>query len=144
MMLEINDNELASGLRIAVSRLVKVIRSEVRHNELLSLTERSTLSLLYQNLKMLPSELAAKEKVTSQSMSQIINKLSLNGYITKTPSTEDKRKVIITLTSMGKEFIELKRNKSQEWLAKTISEKTTESEKQILMNAITILTKLID
>jgi len=77
-------------------------------------------------------------------MSQIINKLSLNGYITKTPSTEDKRKVIITLTSMGKEFIELKRNKSQEWLAKTISEKTTESEKQILMNAITILTKLID
>ena len=48
-MQEMNINELASGLRISMSRLVKVIRSEVRHDELLSLTERSTLSMIYQN-----------------------------------------------------------------------------------------------
>jgi DNA-binding MarR family transcriptional regulator len=143
-MPEINDNELASRLRISISRLVKVIRSEVRQEELLSLTERSTLSMVYQHSNMLPSELAAKEKVTSQSMSQIINKLSLNGYIKKTPSMEDKRKVIITITSKGSEFIEIKRNKSREWLAKTITEKTTETEKEILMSAIGILTKLVD
>jgi len=143
-MPEINDNELASRLRISISRLVKVIRSEVRQEELLSLTERSTLSMVYQHSNMLPSELAAKEKVTSQSMSQIINKLSLNGYIKKTPSMEDKRKVIITITSKGSDFIEFKRNKSQEWLAKTITEKTTETEKEILMSAIGILTKLVD
>jgi DNA-binding MarR family transcriptional regulator len=93
---------------------------------------------------MLPSELAAKEKVTSQSMSQIIRKLELNGYIEKTPSTEDKRKVIITITSKGKEFIELKKNKSHEWLEKAISEKTSEAEKKILLSAITILTKLVE
>jgi len=143
-MSEINDNELASRLRISVSRLVKVMRSEVRHDESLSLTERSTLSMVYQHLKMLPSELAAKEKVTGQSMSQIINKLSQNGYLEKTPSLEDKRKVIITITSKGKEFIELKRSKSQEWLAKAISEKTTKAEKKTLMSAIIVLTKLVD
>ena len=143
-MLEINDNELAVGLRVSMSRLVKVMRSEVRHDESLSLTERSTLSMVYQQSEMLPSELAAKEKVTSQSMSQIINKLALNGYIKKTPSTKDKRKVIITITSKGREFIELKRNKSQEWLARAISDKTTQAEKEILMSAITILTKLVD
>lgn len=143
-MLEINDNELASRLRMTMSRLLKVIRSEVRHDELLSLTERSTLSMVYQYSEMLPSELAAKEKVTGQSMSQIINKLSHNGYIEKTPSTEDKRKVIITITSKGKEFIELKRSRSQEWFEKAISEKTTDAEKEILMRAITILTKFVD
>lgn len=143
-MLEINDNELAVGLRVSMSRLVKVMRSEVRHDESLSLTERSTLSMVYQQSEMLPSELAAKEKVTSQSMSQIINKLAFNGYIKKTPSTKDKRKVIITITSKGKEFIELKRNKSQEWLARAISDKTTQAEKEILVSAITILTKLVD
>lgn len=143
-MLTINDNELASRLRISVSRLIKVIKSEVRHDESLSLTERSTLSMVYQHSKMLPSELAAKEKVTGQSMSQIINKLSQNGYLERTPSLEDKRKVIITITSKGKEFIELKRSKSQEWLEKAISEKTTEAEKEILVSAITILTKLVD
>jgi DNA-binding MarR family transcriptional regulator len=143
-MLEINDNELASRLRMLMSRLLKVIRTEVRHDELLSLTERSTLSMVYQYSEILPSELAAKEKVTSQSMSQIINKLSHHGYIEKTPSTEDKRKVIITITSKGKEFIDLKRHKSQEWLEKAISEKTTEAEKEILLRAITILTKFVD
>ena len=143
-MVDINDNELASLLRMSITRLVKVIRSEVRHDELLSLTERSTLSMVYQYSKILPSELAAKEKVTSQSISQIIKKLELNGYIEKTPSLEDKRKVIISLTSKGKEFIELKRNKSHEWLEKAISEKTSEDEKGILLSAITILAKLVE
>jgi DNA-binding MarR family transcriptional regulator len=143
-MVDINDNELASRLRMSITRLVKVIRTEVRHDEVLSLTERSTLLMVCQYSKMLPSELAAKEKVTSQSMSQIIRKLELNGYIEKTPSTEDKRKVIITITSKGKEFIELKKNKSHEWLEKAISEKTSEAEKKILLSAITILTKLVE
>jgi DNA-binding MarR family transcriptional regulator len=143
-MLEINDNELAARLRVTVSRLLKVIRNEVKHDELLSLTERSTLSMIYQYTRMLPSELAAKEKVTSQSMSQIINKLSLYGYIVKTPSLEDKRKVILSISPKGKEFVELKRNKSQEWLAKALSEKTSEKEKEILLEAILVLTKLVD
>jgi DNA-binding MarR family transcriptional regulator len=143
-MAKIDDNELAAGLRISISRLVKVIKREVKHDELFSLTERSTLSMVYQYSKMLPSELAAKEKVTSQSMSQIINKLDANGYIQKTPSLEDKRKVIITITSKGKEYIELKRNKTEDWLAKVIAEKTTEAERETLISAITILAKLVD
>jgi DNA-binding MarR family transcriptional regulator len=143
-MSEISDNELASMLRISMSRLLKVVRREVKHDEVLSLTERSTLSLICQHSEMLPSELAAKEKVTSQSMSQIINKLYHHGHIEKTPSTEDKRKVIITITPQGKEFVELKRNKTTEWLTKAISGKATEAEKEILMSAIPILTKLVD
>jgi len=143
-MLEINDIELASRLRMSMSRLIKVIRSEVKQDELLSLTERSTLSVINQSIEMLPSELAAKEKVTGQSMSQIIGKLSDNGYIKKTSSLDDKRKVIITITQEGKDYIELKRTKNQEWLAKIIAEKATEAEKEILMNAITILTKFVD
>lgn len=143
-MAEINDIELASRLRMSISRLIKVIKSEVKHDEILSLTERSTLSLVYQYSGILPSELAAREKVTGQSMSQIINKLHLNGYILKTPSQEDKRKVLITITSSGREYIDLKRTKSQEWLAKAISERTTEEEKKTLMNVIPILTKLFD
>jgi hypothetical protein len=61
-MLEINDNELASRLRMLMSRLLKIIRTEVRHDELLSLTERSTLLMVYQYPEILPSVLAAKEK----------------------------------------------------------------------------------
>ncbi len=139
-----DDNEIAANLRVVISRLVKILRNEIKNDELLSLTERSTLALVYQSSEILPSELAVMEKVTSQSMSQIINKLLGTGYIKKTSSKTDKRKVIITITASGKKFIEKKRQERQEWLAKSIFEKTTQKEKDILVNAIKVLTKLVD
>jgi DNA-binding MarR family transcriptional regulator len=143
-MYHTDDNEIAANLRVVISRLVKILRSEIQNDELLSLTERSTLALVYQSTEILPSELAAKEKVTSQSMSQIINKLLEHGYIKKTPSKKDKRKVIITITAAGKKSIEKKRQEKQEWLAQSIFEKTTQKEKEILVKAIKVLTKLVD
>jgi DNA-binding MarR family transcriptional regulator len=68
-------NEIAENLRVVISRLIKILRNEIKHDNLLSLTERSTLASIYQYSEILPSELAVMEKVTSQSMSQIINKL---------------------------------------------------------------------
>jgi DNA-binding MarR family transcriptional regulator len=139
-----NENEIAANLRVVMSRLVKIIRNEVNDDELLSLTERSTLALVYQYEEILPSELAVMEKVTNQSMSQIINKLLNHGYIKRTPSRKDKRKVIISITAGGKKFVDKKRHKKEEWLAKAISEKTTQKEKEVLVNAIDVLTKLVD
>ena len=84
------------------------------------------------------------EKVTAQSMSQIINKLLEHGFIKKTPSKTDKRKVIITITATGKKIVEKRRLEKQEWLAQSIFEKTTQTEKEILVNAIKVLAKLDD
>ena len=139
-----DDNEIAANLRVVISRLVKILRSEIKNVELLSLTERSTLALVYQSSAILPSELAVMEKVTSQSMSQIINKLLGLGYIKKTSSATDKRKVIITICAAGKKYIEKKRHEKQEWLAQSIFEKTTQQEKEVLVKAIIVLTKLVD
>ncbi len=143
-MILTDENEIAANLRVAISRLVKILRSETRGDELLSLTERSTLVLIYQSTGTLPSELASIEKVTTQSMSQIIHKLLGLGFIKKTSSKTDGRKVIITITNAGKKFVENKRHEKQEWLAKAINEKATQKEKEILKHAIKVLTKLVD
>jgi len=111
---------------------------------MLSLTERSTLGLLYQHGKLLPTELAQMEKVTTQSMSQVIAHLSEIAYILKTSDESDKRKVVLSLTTAGKEYIERLRQEKQEWLARTLHERTTAREKEVLSEAMTILTKLID
>jgi DNA-binding MarR family transcriptional regulator len=84
------------------------------------------------------------EKVTAQSMSQIINKLLEYGFIKKTPSKTDKRKVIITITATGEKIVEKRRLEKQEWLAQSILEKTTQKEKELLINAIKVLAKLDD
>lgn len=138
------DKQLADDLRTVISRLLKVLRSETKNEERISLTESSTLAFLYINGEKLPSELAIVEKVTAQSMSQIINKLLARGFVEKTASETDKRKMIITITELGKQIIEKRRHEKEEWLAQSISQKTTDEEKYFLTEAIRILGKLVE
>ena len=138
------DIEIAAGLRSVIHRLVKVLRRQTHNQEMLSLTERSSLGLLYQHGELLPSELAQMEKVTTQSMSQVINHLFKSGFIIKTPSGEDKRKVKLSLTPAGKHYIEQLRQEKQEWLAHMLHEKITATEKETLAAAIALLSKLLD
>ena len=140
----LTDIKIAAELRTVVSRLMKVLRRETSNEERLSLTERSTLFLVHTNAMVLPSELAAIEKVTSQSMSQILNKLIKLDYINKTSSTADKRKTYITLTPTGKQIVERIKKEREEWLANTINAKITVEEKEILAKSIDILTKLTE
>ena len=135
--------DLATRLRSEMYRLVKVLRKETRNDELLSLTERSTLALVYQHTEILPGELALLEKVTTQAMSQIINHLLELGLILKTPSEADRRKVIVTLTDAGKKLVRQRQAEKQEWLNRRIAETLSAKEKQTLAEAIHILTKLI-
>jgi DNA-binding MarR family transcriptional regulator len=88
--------------------------------------------------------LAAIEKVTSQSMSQIINKLLKLNYINKTDSIQDKRKTLITLTSAGKEIVERIKKEREEWLANTINAKISTEDKELLAKAIDVLQKLVE
>jgi DNA-binding MarR family transcriptional regulator len=138
------DIEMAANIRAVIHRLVKVLRKHTRNDEMLSLTERSTLGLLYQHGQLLPTELAQMEKVTAQSMSQVIAHLAEIAYISKTPAVDDKRKVYLSLTPAGKEYLERNRQEKQEWLARTMHELLSAREKEVLSEAMTILTKLID
>jgi DNA-binding MarR family transcriptional regulator len=138
------DIEMAGNIRTVLHRLVKILRKQTRNDAMLSLTERSTLGLIYQHQELAPSELAQMEKVTTQSMSQVINHLFELKYIHKNPSGEDKRKVLLTLTPSGKAYIDQSRLEKQEWLARSLHEKTSPEEKETLNKALQILAKLID
>ena len=136
--------QLASELRTVLTRLIKKLRKQSVTGLQLSLTGRSTLGQLYQNKELLASELAAMEKITNQSMSQILAHLLELGYIEKTASQTDKRKVIISLTEQGKAVVEQVRSERSEWLAKAIRETCTADEEELLKQVIGPLTKLVD
>jgi len=138
------DIQVAAQLRTTIHRLVKLLRRETRNDAQLSLTERATLGLLYNEGQLAPSDIARAEKVTTQSMSQVINHLAELNYIERTPSDDDKRKVFLSLTPIGRAYVEQIRHDKQEWLAKALHEKVSPAEKELLMEALQILTKLID
>ena len=139
-----NNNQSVSELRTVVTRLVKKLRKKSVTGQHLSLTERSTIGLLDQHKELLPSELAAMEKITNQSMSQILNHLLELGYITRTLSETDKRKVIISLTTTGETILMQMRNERDEWLTKAIEQTCTAEEQELLKRAIIPLTKIVD
>lgn len=139
-----DDLQFASELRTVIVRLIKKLRKESATGERLSLTERSTMSLLQQYGSLLPSELAAMEKITNQSMSQVLSHLSELGYINRADSTIDKRKVNISLSPSGEQTLLQVRHERDEWLAKAIRESCTDEEQIIIKKAIVPLTKLVD
>jgi DNA-binding MarR family transcriptional regulator len=136
--------QLASELRGVITRLHKKLRKKSVSAENLSLTERSTIALIYSNQTLLASELAAMEQITTQSMSQILNHLFERGLIIRTPSETDKRKVLISLSPTGQEMIQRVRNEKEEWLRKVLSENFSDEERAVLSKAIGPLTRLVD
>lgn len=138
------DLHLASDLRTVVTRLVKKLRKESITGQQLSLTERSVMALLHQHGSLLPSELASAEKITNQSMSQIIKHLFELGFINRMASENDKRKVFISLTDEGEKTLLKMRSERDEWLAKAISAHFTKEEEAMLIQAVGLLTKLVD
>ena len=139
------DLQFASDLRTVITRLVKKLRKKSITGQQLSLTERSTLSLLLSSENgMLPSELASLEKITNQYMSQILSGFLEKGYIIRTNSETDKRKVIISITEKGKAIILQVLSERDEWLNEALRETCTEDERELIKKALGPLTKLVD
>ncbi len=139
-----SDIELVSEMRTTVTRLVKKLRRHSVTGMALSLTERSVLGLLYNEGELLPNELAAMEKITTQSMSQILNHLTELGYINRRSSKDDKRKSFISLSVKGKVVVEQVRHEKDNWLYQAVTNACTPEEISILKKALVPLKKLVD
>jgi DNA-binding MarR family transcriptional regulator len=136
--------ELASSLRTSVAALHKVLRKQASSISTYSMTERETIGLLMRNTALLPTELAALTKVKTQSMSHILNNLEEQGLLKRTPAKDDKRKVYISITPVGKKIVEKARYEWDEWLKDAIEKSLTEKEKKILGESLPVLNKLTE
>jgi DNA-binding MarR family transcriptional regulator len=139
-----NNDFYVSELRTVLARLMKKLRKESVTARHLSLTERSTIGLLDQHKELLPSELASMEKITNQSMSQILNHLLELGYIRRTASKTDKRKVLISLTKAGEDILVKVRSERDEWLSRAIEQTCSKEEQHLLKQVLIPLTKIVD
>lgn len=137
------DIALASDMRAALSRLLRQFRKQVVPYQV-SVTENTTLALLDQHKQLLPSELAAMEKVTAQAMSQILNNLEAQGYIKRTSLEYDKRKVQVSLSKEGARVLAEIRNIRAEWLARAMGALLNADEKKVLKQAAGIIQRLAD
>jgi DNA-binding MarR family transcriptional regulator len=136
--------ELSASLRSVISALHKGLRRQMGSATQYSMTELETVGHLNRNSSLLPSELAALTRIKTQSMSQILKKMEEQKIIVRTPSSDDKRKVFISLTPYGKKLVEKTRYDRDEWLKETIEKSLTKSEKDLIATALPALKKLAE
>ncbi|MGF7230214.1 MarR family winged helix-turn-helix transcriptional regulator [Arachidicoccus sp.] len=135
------DFKLAVALNSAIATLTRKLRKQAGKQPF-SLTEQTTMALLYANKRMLPSELADAHHISAQAISQVLNRLYEQNCIVKTEDETDKRKVYISLNEEGKQKLTEMRAARSEWLGRAIEKELTEEEKAVLPAFITMLAKL--
>ena len=134
--------ELASALRGVVSDLHKRLRKQAYSAGGLSITETLTLSYLFREGSLSPSELAEINKIKKQSMSQVLAHLEELKLIRRVVSKDDKRKMAISLSAAGKNMIEKTRYERDEWLAQAIRERLGPAEVKALAAVIPLLQQI--
>jgi DNA-binding MarR family transcriptional regulator len=140
-----SDATLATALRISVSRLARRLRVERLVPELaepaLSDTQLAALATLERHGAMTPGELAEHEKVQPPSMTRVIAALADWDLVTRSPDPTDRRQVILSVTSSGRELVQQVRRRREAWLARRLAELAPQ-ERAALLAAAPILEKL--
>ena len=77
-------------------------------------------------------------------MATIVAALEQRGLIARTPDSEDARRQVISLTTAGRRRAESDRQIREEWLARAIHERYSESERRRILDALALLERLTE
>jgi len=116
-------DEVGAELRRAVVRLYSRFRSERVEGEVAD-AALLVLIVLDKQERMSLSDLAETARVTLGSMSQTVRRLEQLTYLTKSRGTQDRRKVLFTLTEQGKTAVTASRRHRRDWLNGRLAELT--------------------
>ena len=132
----------ASDVRTVLSRLRRRLR-EVASLGDLTPSQTSVLSRLEQGSPASASDLAAAERVRPQSMAATLAAIDQFGLIKREPDPADGRRQLISLTDTGRDRIAGSRRAREEWLTRTLADDYTEAERQLIIEALALLGRLV-
>jgi DNA-binding MarR family transcriptional regulator len=133
----------ARQLRIMVGRLRRRLHEAYDSREL-SMSQVSVLSRLEKDGPASVTELAEAERVRQQSVGAILAVLADRGLIERHPDPNDGRRTLVSLTAAGRESVGDKRAAGEEWLARIMQDRFTETERQQLISAVALLERLTE
>ena len=128
----------ASELRLVLGQLVRRLRAEYSF----PVAQASVLSRLDLEGAQTTSGLAAADRVRPQSMAQTLAELETAGLIERRPDPADGRRVLIELTTLGRERVLEARGRREDWLAAAIADELDPQEQRTLLAAVPLLRRL--
>ena len=135
-----NPAHVASDLRIVLGQLTRRLRVENR----LPLSQASVLGRLERCGSSSVSDLAVAERVRPQSMAQTVGDLEADGFVTRRPDPDDRRRALVELTDEGLARLQADRAARDGWLARAIADKLSPEEQATLRAAVDVLRQLAE
>ncbi|MFG6504008.1 MarR family winged helix-turn-helix transcriptional regulator [Microbacterium sp. P05] len=132
----------ASDLRMATFRLARRLRAQ-RAVDSMSDGQFAVLAALKMHGPHTLSELAARERVTAPSMNRTVNSLEEAQLLSRTPSDDDRRKIVVALTDEGRAVVEETARRRDAWLESALGE-VSEPERETLARAAEIMRRMAD
>jgi len=112
---------IADALRPALLRIGRELRREARA---VGVSPEQVALLV--SIKYSPGigvrELAARERVTPPALTKHVDRLERDGLVVRTPSSDDRRRVGLTLTDEGQRVLRRVRSRRTAWLASRLRE----------------------
>lgn len=113
----------ASDFRMATFRLARRLRSQ-RAVDSMSDGQFAVLAALSAHGPHTLGELADRERVSAPSMTRTVNCLEEDGYLSRTPDENDRRKVNIALTDAGRTVVAETVRRRDSWLEEALASLT--------------------
>jgi DNA-binding MarR family transcriptional regulator len=132
--------QAARELRVVVGRLRRRF-IEASDSAELTPSQTAILSRLNKGI-CTASELAAAERVRPQAIAATLGVLEERGLIERHPDPTDRRRQLISPSAAGREFHEVRRKAGTEWFARELQDRYSETERQVLLNALELLDRL--
>jgi DNA-binding MarR family transcriptional regulator len=129
-------------LRVVLGRLRRRLLS-VTDGDDITPAQASVLMRVGRGDVTTATALATAEHIRPQSMAVTLAGLEQLGLITRTADPTDGRRQIVELTTAGRDRVEGARDAGQEWLATSLQNEFTESERQQVITALRLLERLV-
>jgi DNA-binding MarR family transcriptional regulator len=137
----ISEAELASRLRLAVTRLGRRLRGQLAGD--VSPSQLSALASIGRVGPLTLGELSAVERVKPPTMTRIVAALEDLGLVTRTVDRNDRRVARVATTADGRRFIERSRRTKDAYLAARLHQLDPD-DRAALERATTVLERLLD
>lgn len=132
---------LAGELRGLIGQLRRRLR-QVDGNDVLTPTQSAVLARLDREGPATQAQLAAAEHVRQQSMAATLTALDELGLLHRTRDPNDGRRVVISLSDLGRKTVRGVIQHREEWLSAALANGFSDEERRTIADALPLLRRL--
>ncbi|MEU1079706.1 MarR family transcriptional regulator [Streptomyces sp. NPDC005908] len=133
-----DDKQLAEELRLTIGQLVRTVRNA----DTMPPGEAAVLGYLDRSGPLTTADIAQQRGVSHQSAAKAVKELLAQSLVRAEAHPSDGRKLLLHLTSTGRERLAEERQRRADWLSTAIDGALSPEERKTLEAALPLLTRL--